>query len=349
MRLEGQAEGGYFPTPPRVVQMLDEWLYINRYGSGNVRILDPCAGKGVAVAALGALLRRHNENVKVETYGIEENDNRSKAAAGKVDRFLSADFFTTTATEGEFSVLLLNPPYDHSVDKRRMEFKFLRESTKLLSRNGGILVFLIPENTIPLHLSYLTANYEQLVFRRFPQPEYDRFKQVVILGTRKWREEPDEYLSDNILRALKTETIPPLDREDNSNRHYQALPSHTPSALVEFSAERFDPKMALTAMAKNDPFELKEITDLILPPAIDTRTRPLTPLRKGHTALLLAAGLINNLVLEKGDDRIIIKGQAHKQTAVTERTRAKYVETEQLHITVRALDLKTGLFSTIRT
>ena len=349
MRLEGQAKGGYFPTPKSVTKLLVEWLDVARHTRGTLRLIDPCAGKGTALADLAMHIDPRTD-CRVETYGVEENEKRSKQATGALDRHLNADYFSAEITDEAFSLLLLNPPYDHSIDRGRMEIKFLRQATKLLAKNNGILLFIIPEPTIKLHLSFLAANYEDIQIRRFPEDEYPRFRQVVIMGRRKWREEPDQFGANRIASALSRETIPWLDDPHKYRRLYVPVPSMMPSSIVEFSTTVFNPLNAMAEVANSDPFAQDEIANLILPPPGTNRTRPLTPLRRGHLAMLLAAGCLNNLVLEQeDDDRVLIKGQAFKRDATTEATKHKTVETEQLHITIEMLNLKTGVFRTVST
>ena len=60
-----------------------------------------------------------------------------------------------------------------------------------------------------------------------------------------------------------------------------------------------------------------EITDTLWP-ARDTRTRPLMPLRRGHMAMLVAAGFLDNLCLEAEDRRILVKGRTSKEMVMVE-------------------------------
>ena len=60
MRLAAQSKGGFYPTPPRVVDLIaglihvpSGYYYRNRE---SVRILDPCCGAGEAVAQLAQRL-----------------------------------------------------------------------------------------------------------------------------------------------------------------------------------------------------------------------------------------------------------------------------------------------------
>ena len=58
MRLAAQAKGGFYPTPPRVVDLLADLIYApaGAYArrQDTLRILDPCCGAGEAVAQLAA-------------------------------------------------------------------------------------------------------------------------------------------------------------------------------------------------------------------------------------------------------------------------------------------------------
>ena len=57
MRLAAQAKGGFYPTPPRVVDLIAELIHTpsgsyNR-GRETLRILDPCCGGGGGAGAAG--------------------------------------------------------------------------------------------------------------------------------------------------------------------------------------------------------------------------------------------------------------------------------------------------------
>ena len=73
MRLAAQAKGGYYPTPPRVVDLVSKLLYGARGRSRSVdtlRILDPCCGAGDALDQFADLLRDRS-TVPIETCGVE--------------------------------------------------------------------------------------------------------------------------------------------------------------------------------------------------------------------------------------------------------------------------------------
>ncbi len=90
MRLAAQAKGGYYPTPPRVVDLVSKLLYGARGRARNadtLRILDPCCGAGDALGQFAGLLRDRS-TVPVETCGVELHRDRAGQAAHVLDRAL---------------------------------------------------------------------------------------------------------------------------------------------------------------------------------------------------------------------------------------------------------------------
>ena len=87
MRLAAQAKGGFYPPPPRVVDMIAELVYPSgaRYrGRDAVRALDPCCGAGEALAQLAERLRERRR-VPMETYGVELHREWAQEASGRLD------------------------------------------------------------------------------------------------------------------------------------------------------------------------------------------------------------------------------------------------------------------------
>ena len=117
MRLAGQAKGGFYPTPPRVSDMIAEGVRMppparRKGGTGeSLRILDPCCGKGDAARRLADGIRQWDDR-NIETYGIELHRARASEARQKMTRVLSVDLFQTQIANRAFGMLFLNPPYD---------------------------------------------------------------------------------------------------------------------------------------------------------------------------------------------------------------------------------------------
>jgi len=184
MRLQGQAQLGYFPTPTSQTEQIATWLRCDP-GSSNqpIRILDPCTGQGEALALLANWLGKN-----IQTFGIELSPQRVEKAKAVLGQVLPTGFENALLTEETFSLILLNPPYDGETmtgGGQRMEYSFLTPSTRLLVR-GGVLVYIIPENRISLESAkHLAGWYENLRCFRFSPEEYETYKQVVIFGTRR--------------------------------------------------------------------------------------------------------------------------------------------------------------------
>src|SRR3989337_4288791 len=73
------------------------------------------------------------------------------------------------------------------------------------------------------------------------------------------------------------------------------------------------------------------------------RVRPLMPLRRGHLAVLIAAGFLNNILLEADGRRILVKGRTYKEMVPVESGDPDVeVERELLRTSVMALDVRSG-------
>ena len=73
--------------------------------------------------------------------------------------------------------------------------------------------------------------------------------------------------------------------------------------------------------------------------------QPLMPPRKAHLAMLIAAGLINNQVLEARGERLLIKGTSKKVKDRSEEETEKGIkitERERIVTEINAFDLNTG-------
>ena len=315
---------GYYPTPDRVVDMIAGLIDIppgfHNYNRETLRILDPCAGGGDAVAQLAEELR-HRGNLPVETYGVELHRDRAEDAASRLDRALAADLFQTSIANGAFGLAYVNPPYDWDQEDKRVEHAFLTHCTRYLAE-GGLLVFIVPRQRLAVSARYLSNHYRNLRCWAFPDPEREVFDQVVLLGYRK------------------ADPIPDASAEETVNRWSEGDLDRLGGVRYPFF-KAVDPVAAATEARRTGLWASTEITDTLWP-AKDNRTRPLMPLRRGHMAMLVAAGFLDNLVLESEDRRILVKGRTSKEMVQVEDTPEKEVFRERLVTTVVSLDLGDG-------
>src|SRR5437870_2030281 len=206
MRLEAQAKAGFYPTPPKVVEIIQSW--IGEKTAGPRRLFDPCCGTGEPAARIGAA-------AGCETYGVEINTERAQLAKKLLSKVVASDLFSVRARPGAFSILYLNPPYDFDAEDGRTELSFLKHTLPYLTPRG-LLLFIVPQKRITLRIArLLSAYFEDLKVRRFPADEFQSFGQIVFTGLKKARAEIDgEILAS--LSQIPTGDLPEMQRKEFS-------------------------------------------------------------------------------------------------------------------------------------
>ncbi len=338
MRLAAQAKGGFYPTPPRVTDLIAELIQPPAgYARSDeiLRILDPCCGEGEALEGLAGALRKPHA-ADVETFGVELHSERAEEAKHRLDRVLGTDLFATSIANGAFGLLYLNPPYDwDSGEEKRVEHAFLTHCTRYLAEDG-LLVLVVPRQRLAVSARYLASHFSRIDCWAFPQPEREAYDQVVLLGYRKAEVFLDAYAEERIHQWAAGEAP-----ELGPRRYPLYVAPATPAGDVLFATRTVDPVAAAEEARHSGLWASTAVTDLLWP-AQDQRTRPLMPLRRGHLAMLVAAGFLDNLQLEAGDSRILVKGRTSKEMVLAERTPTKETFRERLRTTVVALDLDSG-------
>ena len=141
----------------------------------------------------------------------------------------------------------------------------------------------------------------------------------------------------NSLAARRHQVMTMLVSE--KNRLGTAITSDAGDIL--FATRTVDPVAAAQEARRSGLWASAEVTDSLWP-SKDQRTRPLMPLRRGHMAMLIAAGFLDNLQLEADGRRILVKGKTTKELVLVEETPDKVTYRERLRTTVVALDLGDG-------
>ena len=342
MRLAALAKGGYYPTPERVVDLIAGLIHTptGHYyrDRETLRILDPCCGAGDALQRLAERLDRPNA-IPIETYGVELHRDRAEEAEKRLHRTLASDLFSTSIANGAFGLALVNPPYDWDSEDKRVEHSFLTHCTRYLAENG-LLVFIVPRQRLSYSARYLSTHYGRMRCWAFPVPERELFDQVVLMGYRKADPVPDAAAESMVTEWALGEPEPLRSRHDPYS-YGEYTPATTPSGDILFTTRTVDPVAAAAEARRTGLWANTEITDTLWP-AKDNRTRPLMPLRRGHMAMLVAAGFLDNLVLESEGRRILVKGKTSKEMVMVEDTPEKEVYRERLVTTVVSLDLGDG-------
>jgi hypothetical protein len=241
--------------------------------------------------------------------------------------------FCRRAGEGDFPRLAS----DADDDKRRLEHAFLTGLSRALCP-GGVLVFLIPQARLAVSARYLAAHYAGFRAYRFPDPEFGAFRQIALLATKKAQAAADATAQAR-LEAWSAAGLSPL--PDEPDGPPVAVPALARGEIL-FAPLAFDPHLAAQEARRRGVWAQPAFAEQLWPP--DERpVRPLLPLRRGHLALLIAAGLLNNVVLRQGGRRVLVKGRARKELVRVESDdEHTEVHCEVLRTAVTVLDLESG-------
>lgn len=317
MRLAGRMKMGYYPTPSGVVEQIKSSLF---FPSAPFTALDPCCGEGLALTQLVS-------GSKAITYGVELDQYRASRAETRIQNILKCGIEESRIAHQSCSLIFLNPPYDEAICEEDAETKTERQEKAFLRMTlpylvpGGVLVYVIPQTRLSKAVArVLASRFESIQVFRFPDPEYDDFKQVVVSGVRKSGNFLDEGL------ALKLQNVPnwrlkPL--QETATTQYPVPPS---PPLKLFRSTVIDPEELARQMAQSPLWrKLHALTtrnDLQVP-------RPPLPLHSGHLGLLLAAGKLDGAIGE-GVDRHVVKGKVMKVVSKVEEYKGEVLEQREL-------------------
>ena len=347
MRLAGQAKGGYYPTPEIVVDhiatMVDTGPAGSHKASPAVRMFDPCCGPGDAVAQFAAGLAAKTR-VPIETYGVELHNERAMEAATKLTSALPADIFTTTISNAAFQVMFLNPPYDQDAgpDSARTEHSFLTHCTRYLAPYG-VLIYIVPKHRLHQSARYLSTMYSNIKILQFPEPEFQVFKQVVLTATKMKESYANRTLENYIYRDADDpglDTLKPV-----RDAIYWAQPESRWDLI--FYNRLPDPIAAATEARAQGLWTNPKAADLLWPQQT-MMTKPLMPLRKGHMAMLIAAGFLNNMALEHNGETILVKGTTTKEEYLAEEREDASVYRQRVKATIATINMNTGELTEIK-
>jgi SAM-dependent methyltransferase len=304
MRLGGTAKAGYYPTPPSIVNFLMTRLE----PCEGITALDPCCGTGEALGRLSAVL-------EAKSFGIELERDRARAARGRLNEVRTGDALGHAARG--FSLLYLNPPYDTDAGDR-LERRFLEHFASSLIE-GGWLVFIVPEYVLEPCQDLLEYECCDLGVWRFPPEEYVVYSQVIVTGRKRGQFDELGVLPE--VQALEAMPMMPLISGSQ--------PSVRKTKLEESE---------VLEEARHSPLW----TDLWQKTSpVSSAFRPLHRVREGHLALLIAAGMLNGVIVERGERRLLVKGFTEKSTSL-ETSEERTVERENFIGGVIALDLNSG-------
>lgn len=338
-RLSSQEKLGYYKTPVSIVKTLKNLITFEK----NCRIFDPCCADGEALSLLA-------EGNEVQTLGVELEKGRFETAKERLDTVHWADALTEVKmSPGSVDLLYLNPPYDYDdgasfTMRKRFEFLFLKKYLPMLTKDG-LLVLIVPVVIFRHYeIRVLLARLSDFEVYRFPDGEFEAFKQVVIFGRKKRvtkrteRENHEDTYRYVHMEASEISTIDEIEENSllvkkNSRRYFLFDALHIdPTDLTPLTGD-----LRKTFLLSASITAIKDI-------------HPLMPLRKGHMAMLIAAGYLNGEI-KKGDKHLVVKGTTQRVSI----PRDESTETHDVTITrekdviiIKALDMNAGTIEEIR-
>ncbi|HBT4924909.1 DUF6094 domain-containing protein [Klebsiella pneumoniae] len=303
---------GYFPTDEATLERVLAALAPDD-ADGTMRILDPCAGEGVAVTEIACHLGE-----QTQAYAVEYDAERAAHCATMADITLHSDLTDTIISQQAFSLLFLNPPYgdlvrDNEPDtgkkgRARLEKQFYRRTVDNLMYNG-ILVLIIPFYILDKEFSGWLANSftDVQVF----SAATDQFKQVVIFGRRIRQHQQNTDSVRQVFRGLIA--IGQGDESAVSLPDAWSAPYRVP---VTRQALKYFYRVTL------EPVQLEEeihccrglwpslATQLCVQP-LPSRP-PARQLSRWHLALALAAGAITGVIRSPVGRTLVVRGDTYK-------------------------------------
>jgi 16S rRNA G966 N2-methylase RsmD len=309
MRLAGRERLGFYPLPIPEAKRIRNFL---SFPDQTCSTLDPCIGEGAAFAEV-------TRDAKALRYGIELDAQRATLARSSVDDVIHGNCFDVQCLVESFSLVYLNPPYDFEIGdgkSQRMEKLFLDHVYRWLKR-AGVLVMVIPSDHIRDCAQVLSSQFREVHVYRLSEPESMKYKQVVVFGIRRTRQERDRLQDCDITRARlwyesaarNADKLPPLPAD--ADRQY-GVPQGERVRLV-YKGLPLDQIEDL--LPKSSAY--RQAAVILFARPSDLNGRPLTPLHGGHVGLLCTAGMLNGIFGE-AEDRHIAYWQSVKLVDTTE-------------------------------
>lgn len=375
-RPESVALGGYYPTPehliPLVAGLVDVRL-ARGFGSSEYTVIDPCAGEGRALRSLceqwwGSWEKLGYNQRRPRVYACEleqERFNKLAKWGGGLDFYArpfleNGDAFQIAwGDEPSGQVLFLNPPYDTDKEYGRLEHRFLHRFTQLLRPGAGILLYVAPHYALSASTRLLAEEYEQVHCFRFPDGDFEVFKQVVLVARRRHHPDPFAARSPIVAMVQQWASDPASMPVLTGTRPVVALPETGAGVFQTWKLLDVDVRGAYEQYGawrdgKGRPIYGYDL-ELGMDELIGSRYPVVLPPKPAHTAIALASGLVNGREVapdrpESGLPRLLVKGVFDREFQTVEERKDKegniksVIQVEQPKLRVNVLDMETWLY-----
>ena len=307
MREIARVSQGYFPTQARIVRAIADLFKFSGCTQSPIVVLDAGCGTGIAIHDLRETWLTQRPDLNVSLLGIESDKNRCQQAAallanGKGGGTALWSAIEDATVDQPVSLLWFNPPYDRIRGAGRTEAALFNRVKEWPARGTGLLLMIVPDYVLAdaeVGLAVVVErDYELLGLWRYPEPEYQDFKQCVLLARRR-----EKALNKTRLTFPRWAAAPskwPVLRDD-----MKPVASIQPMLkAVTLHRTRLGNDVILDSINRS-PLRSGLLREAAAPaPPIG---RPLLPLKHGHLALALAGGLCDGII-ESSGNRFLIKG-----------------------------------------
>jgi hypothetical protein len=303
---------------------------------GRTYLIDPCAGEGTAISTLRRLwvesafphscLRAGPYSSTITIHACELEAERAATLDQELhpalDQAFHGDAFRLCSRSRETAgatVLYLNPPYDADPEHGRLEHRFLLRFFEHLHPGAGFLFYLVPFYALDASAELLARQFLDIRAWRLPDPEFQAFRQVLLVGRRaakpltsaSFARTIHEWSRNADALPLLPDTCPDpytVDSEADFFLSYALAPYDLTAAVEAFRPWQDAPV--------GTAFSAKEL--------LGSRFQTAMPPKPVHIALALASGMFNGHRLEPNDPRrhppLLAKGVFdRKLTPVSER------------------------------
>ncbi|WMY72510.1 DUF6094 domain-containing protein [Buttiauxella selenatireducens] len=306
------ARNGYYPTDECTLERILAAL-VPDDGAGTLRILDPCAGEGVAVTEIACYLGE-----RAQAYAVEYEAERAAHCTTLADVTLHSDLMETIISPQAFSLLFLNPPYGDLVKedasdarktgRARLEKQFYQRTVDNLMYDG-ILVLVVPHYTLDKAFAGWLANSFTDV--QIFAAQTDQFKQVVIFGKRIRRHQRKADEARDIVQCLVA--IGLGEETATSLPQLWSRPYRVPAVrqpLKHFYRVTMEPVQLEAEIHQLQGLWPVFATSLCLQPRC--QRPPARRLSRWHLALALAAGAITGVITSPTGRTLVVRGDTWK-------------------------------------
>lgn len=321
-RPEAQSKLLYYPTPESVVELIASHFS----ATDLIRVADPCCGKGEALKQFAKSF-----NVPVWTWGVELSYSRAEAAKAVLNQVLPVSLYNLTDrywSPASVSAIFNNPPYDWSewMEKINGKERRLRHENVFVERStprivpGGHQVIIIPkgmlgdpamtgQDNVERMARHLLGWYEQISIARFPDGEYERFKQVVVFAVskrQKYQPAAKAAIDEITLLADPAVDIPALEVGVGEF----IIPSAPTGA--KFIYQPINPVDLVRAANVCSPVKTDEFQRRMHVRPLGAQFSPAMPLSVGHLTMLITGQESGVLHIEETGKTVLVKGMSRK-------------------------------------